>query len=326
MPDTSSITTTILPESLQGVLPALPDLSKASSQTIVEAAHVSLGIGAKLTQYLLMGGISIGIILLGWILAKWTMTRAHKAFLRAKISETPAQFLASSIRFAILLGAAIIAIIQLGVPSTSLAAVLGALMLALGLGLKDTLTNVAAGIMLLVNRPFETGDFIQLDQYKGTVKRINLFQTELNTLDNVRIFVPNLLIWNNAIQNYTHNRVRMVELTIGLDYSHSAKQCREAIRAALDSEPLILREPEPFIGMDSLGDNSVNYMVRVWVKTADFGKVRYTLLERMKEAAEIRGLSIPFPQRVIHMVPVEAPKPVQRRKPAAKPAQRKRRR
>ncbi|MFZ2587453.1 MAG: mechanosensitive ion channel family protein [Alphaproteobacteria bacterium] len=296
----------ILP-SFSDLLPTMPNLpglnliSTSTEKTISNAATASLNFGSQATQWGLTIASALGIFIAGWLVAKWVMNRSHRALVKAKVGDTAAQFIASSLRFVIILTAFIFALLQLGVPGTSMAAILGGITIALGLGLKDTLTNVAAGIMLLVNRPFETGDFIQMDAHKGTVKRINLFQTEINTLDNIRIFVPNLVIWNSAIQNHTHNRVRMVEVFVGLGYQHTAAQCRKALEAALAREPLILREPAPFVGLDTLGDNAQNYLVRVWVRTTDYGKVRYTLLERIKAATEAHNLTIPFPQRTVHM-------------------------
>ena len=273
-------------------MPTLPFMGATTSQTITQAATASLHFGSQATQFAVAAGLALAIMMAGWALARWLMARTHKALSKAKVSDTAAQFIASSLRFVVLLTAFIIAIVQLGVPTGTLTAVLGALALALGLGLKDTLNNVAAGIMLLVNRPFETGDIIQLNTFRGTVKRINLFQTELNTSDNIRIFMPNLTIWNNAVQNFTHNRVRMVEVAVGFGYNHTTAQCRAAIETAISADPLILKEPHPFIGLDMMNDVAMHYIVRVWVKTPDWAKVRYTLLERIKTEAEHRNFTL----------------------------------
>ncbi len=303
-----------LTSSLETFVPGI-NLIPSSTETLEQATTLSLDLGTKATQYGIALVIALCIVAVGWTLAGWIAARVRMALKRAKVDETPANFLASTVRFVILTAAVIIAIIQLGVPASSLVTVVGALMVALGLGLKDTLTNVAAGIMLLVNQPFKVGDYIEIDGQAGTVRSINLFQTELNTYQNVHIFIPNQKVWDNTVLNYTHNRQRMVEVFVGLDYSHNVAECKKAIEKALKKDKRILDNPEYFIGVDELADSSVNFRVRCWVKTTDWVAVRYSLLDLIKAECEGSGLSIPFPQRVVHMAPSEDPKPA-KKKPA----------
>lgn len=291
----------ILPN-LQGFIPALPtaqQLETSAKEAVPALANVPPDIFHRLLDIAVNVGIALAILVVGWLLASWLSRRAVHAL--GRIGETAASFIASTVRFTVILVAFVIAIIQLGVPSQTLVTIMGAMVVALGLGLKDTLTNVAAGIMLLVNRPFDVGDYVEIDGLAGTVKRINLFQTELNTYKNIRVFMPNQKVWDNPVQNYSHNPRRMVELPIGLDYSHSPAACREAIAAALLKHPAVLTDPTPFIGLTELADSAVNFTVRVWVKTPDWSNVRYSLLDVIKEECEARGLSIPFPQRVVHV-------------------------
>ncbi|MCP5405073.1 MAG: mechanosensitive ion channel family protein [Pseudomonadaceae bacterium] len=297
--------TTLIP-GLQGLIPAIPALPDAASITQkAEAAVPALSyLPDDFLANLMATGVNITIALtimvVGWLAAQWLSHRAVSSL--GRIGETAASFIASTMRFVVITVAFVVAIIQLGVPAQTLVTIMGAMVVALGLGLKDTLTNVAAGIMLLVNRPFDVGDYVEIDNLAGTVKRINLFQTELNTYKNIRIFMPNQKVWDNAVQNFSHNRQRMVEVTVGLDYSHKPSVCREAIAAAITKHPAVLADPAPFIGLVELADSAVNFTVRVWVKTPDWSQVRYGLLDYIKDECEARGLSIPFPQRVVRMV------------------------
>lgn len=289
------------------------DVIKQVEDALPVIKEIPANVGHRLTDFGTDAAIAIIIVLGGWLAARWIMKHTHRTLTRAKVNETPAQFLASAARFVIILTAFIMAIIQLGVPTKSLWAVLGALTLAIGLGLKDTLTNVAAGIMLLINRPFEVADYIQIAELQGIVKRIGLFQTEINTRDNIRIAFPNQTIWNSPIINHTHNRVRMIEYIVGLSYDHTTADCLKAIEAAIGKEPLILKEPTPFLGVDALADNAVNYIIRVWVRTSDYPTVKYSLLGRIKAEVDARGIGIPYPQRVVHMAP-SAPTPRKKRR------------
>lgn len=238
---------------------------------------------------------AVGLMILGWVAARWLMERTHKALMRAHMADTPAQFLASALRFSIIFICFIIAVLLLGGSLQGLLALTGALVLALGLGLKDTLTNVSAGLMLLVNQPFQTGDYITIGTESGTVKRIGLFQTELNTVTNVRVFIPNRRIWDSPLLNFTFNRLRMVELKLRFDSQHTLEQVSAAIQDGLKGESRILPEPKPFIGVDAWVDNVTTYLVRVWVRTADWVPVNYTLPDRIKAATKAAGLDHPYP-------------------------------
>jgi small conductance mechanosensitive channel len=288
------------------------DIAKQVEQAIPAIKAIPADVGSHITHWGTSLVLAFGIILAGWLAARWLMQRAHHALTKAKVNETPAQFLASALRFVIILTAFVLAIVQLGVPVQSLWALMGGLALAIGLGLKDTLTNVAAGIMLLINRPFEADDYIQIGELQGIVKRINLFQTELNTRDNLRIAFPNKTIWESPIINHTHNRVRMVEVFVGLGYDTPTAECTAAIRKAVESHKLVLHEPTPFIGIHTLGNSAVEYIVRVWVKTTDYPFVRYGLLGDIKAEVDKRGIAIPYPQHVVHKA--KAP-PTIRKKP-----------
>lgn len=248
--------------------------------------------------------IAIGLLIIGWVISRWLMDRTYRALTRFRISEIAAQFFASAARFVFLFTCIIIAIIQLGGSPQALLAMTGALVVALGLGLKDTLTNVAAGLMLLINQPFRAGDYISINAFQGTVKRINLFQTEINTERNLRMYLPNKLVWDNSVTNHSHNRVRLVELTVPVPRKNDSAKVMLALQKGMASEGRLLPEPAPFVGIDAFNnDVLITYLVRGWVKTTDFYPVRYTLLATLRAALNEAYLDTPDPTLGIPPLP-----------------------
>lgn len=212
----------------------------------------------------------------------------------------------SSILYAILLIAVVIAALgQLGVTTTPLVAILGAAGLAVGFALQGSLSNFAAGIMLIVFRPFRAGDFVDAGGIMGTIKEVGIFHTILNTPDNRRIIVPNSQVTGGTITNFSAYDTRRIDLLICVDYKDDLRLARNTIDEVLRANQKILKDPEPVILLMELGESSIDFAVRPWVKSADYWVVRGELLEQIKVALESAGCSIPFPQRDVHLHQIE---------------------
>jgi small conductance mechanosensitive channel len=186
-----------------------------------------------------------------------------------------------------------------GVQTTSVVAVIGAAGLAIGLALQGTLSNVAAGVMLILFRPIQVGDFVEVAGKMGTVKQINLNFTELADLSNVHVIVPNSEVWGNIITNYSVNKTRRAEWHFGVGYGANLKTAEEVIRSTIMSDPRAMAEPEPFIQVNNLGDSSVDFLVRVWCTAGDYFGFKADMTRRVKEALDEAGVDIPFPTRTI---------------------------
>jgi small conductance mechanosensitive channel len=180
-----------------------------------------------------------------------------------------------------------------------LIAVIGAAGLAIGLALQGTLSNVAAGVMLMLFRPFKMGQYIEAGGHAGTVKEVNLFTTELATLDNVQIIIPNSAIWSGSIINYSHHDTRRVDLVFGVSYGSDLKVAEAALRKLMDDEDRILDTPKPFLMVTALGASSVDFTMRVWCDRADYAPLKFDLTRGAKEALDSAGIDIPFPTTTV---------------------------
>jgi len=220
---------------------------------------------------------------------------------KRQLDEALSEFVISIISVVLTFIVALIALEQLGLDTTSLLALLGAAGLAVGLALKDSLSNFAAGVMLILFKPFKTGDFVEAAGIAGVVERITIFSTQLRTGDNRQIIVPNSGIYGDVITNFSAKPTRRVDLVIGISYDDNIKQARDIIQTILDQDDRILKDPAPVIVVGELGDSSVNLLVRPWVKTSDYWAVYWHLLETIKMTFDDQGISIPFPQRDVHI-------------------------
>ncbi|MEJ2344080.1 MAG: mechanosensitive ion channel [Gammaproteobacteria bacterium] len=263
-----------------------------------------------LDAYLIPWGIklltAIIIFLIGRWLAKLVVGLVHRLMQRARVDDTLITFLGGIIYAILLVAVAIAALDRLGVNTTSLLAILGAAGLAVGLAMKDSLSNFAAGVMLILFRPFRVGDFIEAAGTSGIVENIQIFSTVLRTGDNREITVPNGPIFSGTIVNVTARDTRRIDLVFGIGYGDDLRRAKELIGQVLAAEERILADPAPAISIAELADSSVNLNVRPWVKSADYWPVRSDLLENVKAAFDSNGISIPFPQRDVHLFQVEA--------------------
>lgn len=202
----------------------------------------------------------------------------------------------------LLIAIVVVAVLQaFGVNAAGLVAVLGAAGLAVGLALQGTLANFASGVMLLVFRPFGVGDLIDAGGTLGTVKAIGLFSTTLNSLDNVRIEIPNGNVFGQTIMNYSANENRRIDLVIGVSYDDDLGTAQDTMQRIVAADSRVLADPPTTVEVVELGDSSVNFVVRPWVKTDDYWPVRFALTRQLKEGVEAAGLSFPYPQRDVHM-------------------------
>ena len=188
---------------------------------------------------------------------------------------------------------------RFGITTTSLVALIGAAGLAIGLALQGTLTNLAAGVMLLLFRPFRVGDFIDGAGVFGKVESITLFTTDLGTFDNQHIIVPNSELWGTKITNHSHHPVRGVDLSFSVGYGENLDKAKQAILKAVKADPNVLADPEPWIAVDKLGDSSVDIAVRPFCKGEHYFDVRYSLPQAVKEELDKQKIEIPFPHRVL---------------------------
>lgn len=205
----------------------------------------------------------------------------------------------TSILFKVTLSISVISI--LGVETTSFIAVLGSAGLAVGLALQGSLSNFAGGVMLLIFHPFREGDYIEAQGYEGTVKELNVFHTVIHTIDNKRVILPNGSVANGAITNFTINGTRRSDLTFGIGYGDDLKKAKEVLMELAAADNRILSEPAAQVVLHSLGDSSVNLQLRAWAKTDDFWAYNFSMQEKVKLAFDERGISIPFPQRDLHI-------------------------
>lgn len=226
----------------------------------------------------------------------------EKILRRAKVDETLSRFLCRISYMLLLCSVGLSALNKLGVDTMSLAAVLAAAGLAIGMALQGSLSNFAAGVMIILFRPFKVGDFIEAAGTKGIVEEIHVFSTMLRTGDNVAIVVPNNSVTSGNITNYSSKPTRRIDLEVGCGYNDDIRAVKEFLEHLLATDERILLDPKPVIAVSSLGDNSVNFVVRPWVHNSDYWAVRWELVERIKLGFDEHGFTIPFPQRDVHVI------------------------
>jgi len=258
----------------------------------------------------MLGSIVYAIIILaaGYWGAKATSRLLKGLMERRGLDLALTGFVGNLVNALIITFAVIAAMNQLGIQTTSLVAVVGAAGLAIGLALKDSLGNFAAGVMILIFKQFKAGDVIEGAGVLGMVETLNIFSTQLKTGDNKTIFVPNGKLLGDNIINYSNKPTRRVDLVIGVSYAANLSQVKSVLEEILGSDSRILKDPEPTIGVLELADSSVNFAVRPWVESADYWNVYFDLHANIKTRFDAEGIGIPFPQRDVHLYPAEAAK------------------
>jgi len=249
---------------------------------------------------------AIAIFLIGRWVAKMLISVARKMMTKRNLDSTLVGFLCS-LGYAALLTLVVIATIdKLGVETTSFAAILAAAGLAVAFALQGTLSNFAAGVMLILFRPFKSGDFVEAGGVSGVVVEVGIFSTIMKTGDNKKIIVPNGDITGGNITNYSANDTRRVDMVFGIGYDDDIKKTKEVLQRICESDDRVLKDPAPVIAVSELADSSVNFICRPWVKTPDYWAVYWAIHEEVKLEFDKAGISIPFPQQDVHMHAVEA--------------------
>lgn len=244
---------------------------------------------------------AIGVLIVGRIVAGLIRRAVRKALRRANVDPTLIPFLAGLV-YNLTLVFVLISVLRLfGLETTSLVAVLGAAGLAVGLALQGTLSNFAAGIMLLLFRPFKVDDFVETGGVTGKVVELGLFTTTLASPGNVRVTVPNSKVWGETISNFNGFPTRRVDLVVGVSYDDDLSVVVETIRKVLAAEARVLSEPEPQVEVSEMGASSVDLVVRPWCTSGDYWDVKFALTRQLKEKLEEAGCSIPYPQRDVHL-------------------------
>jgi small conductance mechanosensitive channel len=250
---------------------------------------------------------AVVLLIGGWIVAGWARRSLLRVMERApRIDPTLRPVFASLVRYTILIFVLIAVLAQFGVQTTSIIALLGAAGLAVGLALQGTLQNIAAGIMLLFLRPFRVGDYVDAEGIAGTVNEIGLFTTVMHTFDGVYLEVPNSQLWNRSIKNYSRLPTRRVDVGVGISYSDDIDKAFGVLMEILRSDERVHAEPEPQVMVTALADSSVNLNMRCWCDAADYWGMLFDLHKVAKERLDAAGISIPFPQRDVHMIKAEA--------------------
>jgi len=254
-----------------------------------------------LATYWLQVVAAIVIFVVGRWLAKVISNLIAGAMTKARIDPTLTSFVKNLCHIALLGFVIIAALKKLGIPMTEFTVVVGAAGLAVGFALQGSLSNFAAGVILIIFKPFKVGDFVELGGKMGTVKEIQIFNTILNSPDNVRIIVPNGQVTGGNIMNYTVNGTRRIDLVVGISYDDDLKKAHQVIENVILSDERILKEPAYTVAVSELGESSVNFVVRPWVNAADYWNVRFDTIEKIKLALDKNDITIPYPQRDIHM-------------------------
>ena len=246
---------------------------------------------------------AILVLIIGRALARWARRAAQRGLERAQLDPTLVPFI-SGLVYTLAMVFVVVAVLGLfGIPTASFIAVLGAAGLAVGLAMQGTLSNFAAGVMLLIFRPFRVGDLVEVAGTLGVVKEIGIFATQINTLDNVRVVISNASVYGDKISNYTANAIRRVDLIVGVDYGDDLELVKRTILSVLVGHEKVLNDPAPQVEVVEMGDSSVNFVVRPWCATEDYWRVHFDVTQGCKERLEAAGCSIPFPQRDVHLFP-----------------------
>lgn len=243
------------------------------------------------------------ILIVGWMVAGWARNILDQALRKTnKVDETLTPILSSIVRYAILIIVIVAVLDRFGVETTSIIAVLGAAGLAIGLALQGTLANIAAGVMLLLLRPFSVGDFIDAGGLAGTVQEIGLFTTRFKTPQGIFVIAPNSSLWNSVITNFSRNPVRRIDLVVGISYDDDLKGAVEEMKSLLRENTNTLDDPAPDVFVTELGADSVNMTLRCWVNTPDYWVTLTDLTRDAKLRLDEKGYSIPYPQRDVHII------------------------
>lgn len=260
---------------------------------------------AKIWELLTIYGLkvvaAIAVLIVGRWVSKGLTGFTEKIMNKRQVDPTIVSFVANLIYIALLIFVVLAALGQLGIQTTSFIAVIGAAGLAIGLALQGSLSNFAAGFLMIIFRPFKVGDFIEGAGVAGTVEKIQIFTTQLKTPDNKTIIIPNAKLSGDNIVNFSAKGTRRVDMVFGIGYGDDMDKARKIITDVIDNDPRVLKDPPPKIAVLALGDSSVDFAVRPWVKVPDYWDLWFDVTETIKKRFDAEGVSIPFPQRDVHL-------------------------
>ncbi len=257
----------------------------------------------------IFGGVILGlaILIIGRWLAGWISRLAARYLTRASVDKTATHFLQGVVYVGLLAVVVISALEAAGIHTTNLTALLATAGLAVSLAIKDALSNLSAGLLILTQKPYQVGDEVNAAGAAGYVEQVGMFNTTLRTADNLRIILPNSLVTTNNITNYSAYEVRRIDLVAAIRYDGSVAQAREELLTMLREHPLVLKEPAPAVEVLELAESSIRLTVRPWVNTPDYTRVRFDVLEQIKLRFDVAGIAAPFPQREITLrTPISA--------------------
>ena len=256
-------------------------------------------------QYIVPFGINLVVAVIVFVVGRWVaraITRGLERLMqRANVDESLTKFLCDVAGTILLVFVIIAALERLGIKTTAAVAVLGAAGLAIGFAMQGSLGNFASGVMIIVFKPYKAGDLVTIAGTTGVVEAIKVFNTVLITADNRQLMVPNGQVTGGTIENLTTRGTRRIDLQVGIGYGDDMKKAKQVLDHVLTLDSRILAEPAPQVAVCELGESSVNFVVRPWVATGDYWGVRFDTIERIKDALDEAGISIPYPQQDVHM-------------------------
>lgn len=252
-------------------------------------------------QYLVNIAAALIIIIIGFIVAGILARGVEKLLNARNLDNTISHFIASLVKYGIIAFVIIAALSRVGVQTASFVAVIGAAGLAIGLALQGSLSNFAAGVLIIGFRPFKAGDFVEIAGTSGAVQSVQIFTTVLTTPDNKLVVVPNSSVLGGNIINYSAKDTRRIDLVIGVGYNADLAKTKQVLRAVCEADERVLKDPDITVGVVELADSSVNFVVRPWVRTADYWGTYFDLMENIKNELDNAGIEIPFPQMDVHL-------------------------
>ena len=261
-------------------------------------------------EWLTLYGVKIIAALLIFFIGKWLARKLADATKRVMMSRAVdaalINFSSSLVYYALLVVVVIAALGQIGIQTASFVAIVGAAGLAIGLAMQGSLSNFAAGVLIIIFKPFKIGDYVEMAGTAGVVENIMIFTTEMKTPDNKKIIVPNSSVLGGVITNYSANDTRRVDLVVGIGYDDDISKAKQVLEEIINTDERILKDPAPLIAVSELADSSVNFAVRPWVKSADYWPVYFALTETVKKRFDQEGISIPYPQQDVHLHKIES--------------------
>lgn len=283
----------------------------ASESSVVDAVDIGENISmvsawvTDNSDLLLQYGVNIIsallILFIGNIVVKGIAGSVAKVLKKRQMDKAVVEFISALVRYTLFVIVLIAALGRVGVQTASVVAVIGAAGLAIGLALQGSLSNFAAGVLIVAFRPFKSGDYVEIGGVAGSVESIQIFQTILTTPDNKMVVVPNGSVIGSPITNYSRHETRRIDHVIGVSYNADLKKTKQVISEVLAADERVLKSPAPTIGVVALADSSVNFVVRPWVKTSDYWDVYFDSLQAIKERLDSEGIEIPFPQMDVHL-------------------------